>query len=150
MKLIRATVVLMMVPLMVLSTGGFNIFTHWCHETGDKLVSFQAPESCSHEQGEHHEDCSSACCSHMENEHSCCENDHVYIRTVENVSNDNDRTFFDVDLAAGHYLANLVFSESVALVADEYLFCDYTAPPCHSAKFIVVKYGRLKLDCCTI
>jgi len=140
----------MMIPLLVLSTGGFNIFTHWCHETGEKLISFQSPESCNHEKGEHHELCEAACCSHIENSHSCCENDHVYIKTVDNISSDDDRPALNFIAIFRTHLTDLVRTEQVSVVAEEFEFCDYTSPPQRSSKYLVVKYGNLKLDCCRI
>lgn len=140
----------MLIPLMVLSTGGFNIFKHMCHETGKTLVSFQSPESCEHEAGEHHEDCHAACCSHIATSHSCCENNHVFIRTIDNISNYDDLPEIDAENELANSKAGILFVDPKPKIAEEYLFSDYVSPPEFTAKFTVVKYHALKIDCCLL
>lgn len=150
MKMMRSALVMMLIPLMVLSTGGFNIFKHMCHETGETLVSFQSPESCEHESGEHHEGCQAACCSHMEATHSCCENNHVFIRTIDNISNYDDRPVIDASHELSYSIKTILYVDPESKIPEEYLFTDYVSPPEHTGKFTVVKLNTLKIDCCLL
>ena len=150
MKILRSALVMMLIPLMVLSTGGFNIFKHMCHETGETLVSFQSPESCEHESGEHHEDCQAACCSHMAATHSCCENNHVFIRTIDDISNYDDRPVIDAEHEPANSTAKILYVDPELIIPEEYLFTDYVSPPEFTGKFTVVKLNTLKIDCCLL
>jgi hypothetical protein len=150
MKMLHTFFVLLLIPLMILSTGGFNIFKHMCHDTGVTMVSFQSPESCEHESGEHHEDCLAACCNHMETTHSCCENNHLFIRTIDNISNTDDRPVIDADNTLSNITATILFIALNQKIPEEYLFTDYASPPEHSGKSTVVKLHSLKIDCCSV
>lgn len=147
MKQARVVVAFILVPLMVFSAGGFNIFTHWCHHSDVKLVSFQGPESCDHEQGDHHSVCGDNCCSQKELKQPCCEDDHLFIQTNENLSDDDDRPVINSESVLFIHLPEIVFVEPAAVIPEEYCFTDYVSPPGHPGKFTVVKYGSLKIDC---
>lgn len=147
MKLARVIVAFMLMPLMVFSAGGFNIFTHWCHHSDVKLVSFQGPESCGHEQGEQHNVCGDMCCHQNKVNQSCCENDHLFIQTNENLSDDDDRPVINSESVLYTQLPEIVFVEPEEVIPAEYCFTDYESPPGHPGKYMVVKYGSLKIDC---
>lgn len=148
MKLLRSGLVMMLIPLMVLSAGGFNIFTHWCHKTGDRIVSFQTPESCSHDQVKHHGHTAMCCHEQIENGGSCCEDHHVFIRTVNELSANDDAVEFPSAPECDLIFTDTKVVEQKPVLSGEYAVCDYTSPPERSAKYMVVKYNQKKLDCC--
>jgi len=132
---------------MVLSTGGLNVFKHWCHVSGEKLVSFQGPESCGHDDADHHNMCSSDCCHDEIQKEACCQNDHVYIRTVEDIGAGFDSPEAFCKQVPVHQQPEIVQNNDSPVLAEEYMDFNYSSPPRKSAKYIVVKLETLKLDC---
>lgn len=147
MKQFRFLLALMMIPLMVLSAGGLNVFKHWCHVSGEQMISFQGPESCGHDDADHHMMCSSDCCHAEIQKEACCQNDHVYIRTVEDIGAGFDSPASFCKYMPASRPAEIAQSEDSPVLAEEYTSFDYSSPPRKSAKFIVVKLETLKLDC---
>ncbi|HPB02725.1 MAG TPA: hypothetical protein PLZ67_07205 [Bacteroidales bacterium] len=148
MKILRNSFVLVLIPLMVFSSGGFNIFKHMCHTTGEMMVSFQSPESCEHEYAEHSRTCNSSCCGHDEKETSCCENVHVFIRTVDNVSQSEERPEISNLSSLLNPAVKIVFVDPEMKITKDYLSGDYSSPPELSGKSTVIKHHALKIDCC--
>lgn len=148
MKLFRVSFSLFLIPLLIFSSGGFNVFTHVCHETGHKIVSWQGPQSCEHEDGEEHssEHSCGSCCSNTINSGHCCENIHAFIRTVETISIDDENIAVaePVEMKVVER-QHLDFEE---IVSNNFNYFDFSSPPRHTSKYMVVKYGNLKLDCC--
>lgn len=150
MKLLNVSLSVLMIPLLIFSSGGFNIFTHLCHETGHKIISWQGPQSCEHE----HEGCEREsdnhqhdfCCENSINSGRCCENIHEFIQTIETISID-DAIGVNYSPAETMVIADEFFDESQPL-SPIYRSFDFSSPPRYSSKYIVVKYNNLKLDCC--
>lgn len=146
MKILHAIVVIIFSSLITLSGGGFNIFTHYCHKTGDRIFSFQEPEECEHEHGT---SCETSDYKHNHahiNTNHCCEDKHSYIKTISNIShNDNcpkiiAETYFNLIL-------DLIFLEPISIVPYKYFYSDFSSPPEFNPKFIPIKNHNLKIDC---
>lgn len=149
MKLFRISFSLLLIPLLIFSSGGFNVFTHLCHESGRKIVSWQGPQSCEHDHSEEHSDehsCGSCCDISIDSGH-CCENIHEFIKTIETISIGDNEDFFVAEPLVVDVVEKLpvLFAKNVSPI---YNCFDFSSPPRHTSKFLVVKYGNLKLDCC--
>jgi hypothetical protein len=145
----RKIFAVILIPLMILSSGGFNVFTHYCHTSGKLIVSFLAPEKCRMDMLKHHHECGS-CCSKKPVAGKCCESNHIFVRTVDNGSagylSPKIHLFSQKFVPEEKFFAEYI----PQYLPNEYFYCDYSSPPGHTAKYIVVKYGNLKLDCCII
>lgn len=150
MKLLRLVWITTLIPLLVFSAGGFNVFVHFCHATGNKIVSLQGPESCEHDHlTDHNCHCEAGRChAEIEQEH-CCENLHYYIKTIDESSPAcYDRICIRQIPVAVNIPQIEVIEPVLPLLAEAYRYCDYSSPPDHNASHLVIRYQTLKLDCC--
>jgi hypothetical protein len=65
MKIIRNIGTVLVVSLLIMATGGFSIYHHFCHCAGEISASVFMEALCDHENS------SASCCSSPET-HSCC------------------------------------------------------------------------------
>ncbi len=150
----RLVAVVILIPLMILSSGGFNLFVHLCHATGERIVSVKGPESCAHDDAQHgHENgmpesCGHCCSVEKIKQASCCEDEHFFIRTVEVAAGSDHES----DELGNHEPILLsvrpLTPETLCCIPEGYQYTDFAVPPERQAKYIPVLFGQLRLDCC--
>lgn len=136
---------LVMVPLILFSSGGLNIFRHFCHSENHVFYSISSFPSCPEDQYCSH-------CGHNECDMAVavengCENSHTFIHTVS-------------DLSVGGYLKiipsqtadilrlfkPLIILPTPSIVFSGFLYTDFKSPPLFIPKFLPVLHQQLLLD----
>lgn len=143
---------LFLVPLIIVSSGGLNIFKHYCHSHHHSYFSIIEPPSCIDDDHS---------CSHcgmhecsLEVETPHCENSHWFVQTVKQ-SAPTTSLIYDFSAASHHLLSDSVFDDynlslsfcsSLLLPLDD-VFWDVGLVRDRGANYLSILFSSLKLDC---
>lgn len=140
---------ILLIPMIIFASGGINIFTHFCHNSNETSISILQSPECDHQ----HNNC---CHEHSENnncqthstEKSCCENHHIFIKTVEwNFFESQNNFEFNFRFIQSLCSSRLLAYKAFLLNLDPDQYTDYSSPPRFSPKYTSIFQQKLRLDC---
>lgn len=150
---IRQILAIVFIPLIILSSGGMNIFRHYCHFHHHAFYSILQQPSCN--------DAESHTCSHCGHD-ECrvildsdrCENTHLFIQTVKHPA-PSPVSHINFSQAAQHLLSVLFFTPflkneiepSIATGGKGLVFWDTGIFRDRGAAFFPILFSSLKIDC---
>ena len=114
---------------------------------GKIIISFQSPDVFVLEHELHKGHCNSISCDHLHINHHCCEDNHLFVRTIDNVNNEDDLPEIDYGILLDKNMTEIEFVVSEIKISEKYLYTDYVSPPEFTGKFTVIKHHSLKIDC---
>lgn len=140
---------LFFIPVVIMASGGVNLFVHFCSDISYKEVSIFAAPNCEH----HHK--LGSCYKHFDHVHydkssceSCCHDEHVFIKTVSSYFPDFEKIVVDrpSDFSLLDFNSS-IFDNTLFEICESYSFFDYTSPPIFSPQYLSIYNQNLRLNC---
>ncbi|MDX9905712.1 MAG: hypothetical protein RBS55_03895 [Bacteroidales bacterium] len=146
---------ILVVSLLIISTGGYSIFHHVCHCAGEMSVSVFTEATCSHGEDSHaccQDEETQSCCANKPGHQSdntcngkdCCKNSVQFLKISDSFQPGTAKISLKPFPAISPFVQSVV--PEINLQSSTFNLKSFDLPPPQTGKQIVVAQHQLKLD----